>query len=180
MSGKIFNFTGLSVIILRLLSSFSMFLSPFWGFIAYVTIDFFDSYILVDYLKLSKNQYDKIDKILDFTGYIVMLIISVQNPNFLLLFCFFLLRLIGQIVYMFNDKEIDFIIFPNFFEVMFLYFVLLKIPSINTHLFWFISIFIIVYIREIWLHYFVRWYIRKYGYPALIRKLGYYRKNLWD
>ncbi len=108
------------------------------------------------------HQYSFIDKLLDLYWYLwIFIFINYKPfPLTIALNILFIIRLIGQCLYFLSKKRIFFLLFPNIFEVLFLY-ILLKIElnlitmaDFMNELFY-IEIFliiIIVLIREYIVH----------------------------
>ncbi|HRN70964.1 MAG TPA: hypothetical protein PLS49_07335 [Candidatus Woesebacteria bacterium] len=158
------------IIILRVFAALSMFFWPVLGFVFVLTIDFLDGYILKHRCGFSPEQYHRIDKPLDWFDYVVMLIIGLRIEFSSMLIIFFIFRLVGQLFYMRSKNPRYFILFPNLFEVVYLWIVVLKNYSITLT----ISIVIFRLLEELYIHEVLPNYLRKKGeYPKFMHRLGY-------
>ena len=106
-------------IILRTLSAIFIYFSHLWGFVAFVFVDWIDSQTLIYLVGLRRNEYELLDKYIDWMGYLVMLTVSFNSHFFYLLLLLSIYRLIGQVIFVFIQNEKIFLYFPNFFETMF-------------------------------------------------------------
>lgn len=138
-----------AVTIARLLIALYIFVNPLWGVILSMIADWVDSQILIHGIGITRAQYQLWDKNVDWFAYVVELTVAasygVYLPFFLLLFW----RFIGQFMFLRTHKRWMFVLFPNFFEVIFLWFILFY-P--DRPLGWLIAIVIGKQLHEIGLH----------------------------
>lgn len=161
---KKFNFWLYFIIVARVASAILIFFNHFWGLIIYFIFDWVDSQILLYGAKISRSKYEVRDKYLDWVGHTFMLVSSIGSPYIGLLSVLFVFRLIGQIVFSFTKNEKVFLFFPNFFEHMFFWFVALGAPDLQKYLGWFIVVIVLSPVREILLHLFWPYFIKKKGF----------------
>lgn len=139
-----------AVTIARLLIALYIFVNPLWGVILSMIADWVDSQILIHGIGITRAQYQLWDKNVDWFAYVVELSVAasygVYLPFFLLLFW----RFIGQFMFVRTHKRWVFVLFPNFFEVVFLWFILFY-P--NRPIGWLIAIVIGKQLHEISLHF---------------------------
>ena len=150
-------------IVMRIFSATYIYYDHFWGLIVFVFLDGIDSQFFLYLANLNRKTYEKLDKYIDWIGYMVMIFVSINSQFFIWLFLTLLFRLIGQLVFVITKNEKAFLYFPNFFEVFFFWFVSLKSPSIEIYRFWFVIVVLFVPLRELVLH--LLW-------PNLIKSLG--------
>jgi hypothetical protein len=159
-----------TIIFLRISAALSMFFWPVLGFVFVLTMDFIDGYILKHRYGFSPEQYHRIDKPLDWFDYVVMLIIGLRIEFSLLLVTFFIFRLVGQFFYMKTKNPRYFIVFPNLFEIVYLWIVILKYHSIA------LTVFVVIFrlLEELYIHEVLPNYLQKKGeYPKFMHRLGY-------
>lgn len=124
------------IILLRIIFAPLILLWPLLSIIVSFFLDLIDADFA--HYTVTRNQYQLIDKSLDFWVYIFEMVYAWYNfPDYKwLLLALFLWRLIGMIVYLVTKKRKYFIIFGNFFENIFyvLYFkvVVIDIPVTFT------------------------------------------------
>ena len=147
-------------VVLRLIFGPTIFLMPRVTALIEFIIDWVDGE-LYKRAGYAQPQYSLYDKILDYYWYIWILIYILVNnipfrSFFILLFAY---RSFGQILYLITKKEIMFLLFPNIFEIFFLYYLVVTIPGKTTPLLlapaiWIAlaSITVIVLFREYILH----------------------------
>ncbi len=158
------------IIILRVFAALSMFFWPVLGFVFVLTMDFVDGYILKHRCGFSPEPYHRIDKPLDWFDYVVMLIVGLRIEFSILLIIFFIFRLVGQFFYMKTKNPRYFIVFPNLFEIVYLWIVVLKFHSIA------LTVFIVIFrlLEELYIHDVLPNYLQKKGeYPKFMQRLGY-------
>lgn len=165
-------------IIARILAALYILVEPFWGFVAYLFFDFVDGY-LFSKPGLTTVQYMKFDRPLDWLGYLTMLVV-VSNTRF---FPFFLIllgfRLVGQIYYMKTSNVKYYILFPNFYEVFYVWFIVLYLLDGRyfivgaREVLFLILLFIFQFIRELLIHKYQHDYLKKHGQYKIALKLGF-------
>lgn len=177
--------TGIfTVIFLRIAAAILIIFNPFLGFILTLVFDFIDAYFLKHLFKMPWSEYHRLDKYVDWFTYICMFYVGVGVGYFWSLGFWLLVRFCGQVAYMYTKRTEYFILFPNFFEVAFLWLVVLKERpyfSNNTtpETTWLLFLFLIKVIQELWIHLFWPKYLKKNGYPKFLHKIGYERKIVW-
>lgn len=151
----------ISIIIIRTLAALLMFVSPLWGYIWTVVWDYLDAPLLLYVVKVSRKQYHYLDKNLDFVYFTVMLIIGFSTYAASVLVLLFLFRLIGHYLFMRTHRLVFFVLFPNFFEVLFVWSVL----GLEHMLYWqwLIVLFLLKEVHEIGLHYVWANYLTRRG-----------------
>jgi hypothetical protein len=158
------------IVLLRVSAALSMFFWPLLGFVLVLSMDFIDGYILKHRVGFSPEQYHRIDKPLDWFDYTVMLIIGLRIEFSLLLIMFFIFRLVGQVFYMRSKNPRYFILFPNLFEIVYLWIIALKNYSVA------LTVFIVIFrlLEELYIHEVLPRYLQKKGeYPKFMHRLGY-------
>jgi len=159
--------------LLRISSAIFILFNPVWGFFLTLFFDFWDGYfyeIRRDLVDMPRSTYHFFDKFQDWIGYICMWIVSYKYNVFGLLSIFFLFRLLGQVIFIYMKKQWIFVIFPNFIDASFLWFIVFKMMGINLSIYFLYLLFIISIAREISLHIYWPNRLRKYGYPLFLRK----------
>jgi hypothetical protein len=115
------------LIFLRLTTPALVFYDPFWASVLALTLDSIDGNAFCR-AGFTSSQYQRIDKFLDFYWYAFALIFLLTHPPTTLLFAlfvsFFLLRLLGEILFYVKDDRRIFLFFPNLFEPLFYVYVL--------------------------------------------------------
>jgi hypothetical protein len=175
-------------ILSRIFAAAYIYFNPLWGWILSMIFDCTDWWLLKRKpVNVNIEEYHELDKILDNFTYIVMLITGIKYGVFFILSLFFVYRLIGYYLYTKTKKVSYFVLFPNFFEMMFVWFVIFRIYGITNNMSeiqywgWFIFMLILKEGHEIFLHLFwnqkvmPKW--EKSGYPRFLRRLGYDRKR---
>lgn len=173
------------VIFVRFLTGVYILINPLAGLVSMFIADYFDAYFLKHLAKMSWVEYHRLDKYLDWTNYIFMIIVAFQYGYGSTLIGWLLFRLIGQLIFLKTRKAYIFLVFPNFFEFAFLWYVvvvgILKFDGagIPTWI-WLTSLFILKELQEIWLHFIWPRYLKKNGYPHFLNKLGYEKVIIWE
>lgn len=117
------------IVIFRTLGSFPVLVNPFWGALVVIIIDFSDL-ILMNYIDLGGvNNYQLLDKFLDFiymiTFFIVLFRFNAQAKKIgIILFSY---RIIGMILFEVFQKRWILFLFPNFFEFWIIVIALLRL-----------------------------------------------------
>lgn len=117
---KIISFLAL----LRLFIPLIIFINPIWGAITMLFLDLIDYQIIVGIYKVDRLTYEIYDKLLDYYGYLLILIYLLTNleiTNIVLQFAifYFTIRTIGELIFSLNKNEKILLIFPNIFEPYF-------------------------------------------------------------
>lgn len=147
------------VTLFRLLAALYILIEPFWGLLWTYVLDVVDARVLLHGIGLSRRQYHDWDKNVDWFAYIAELWVGAQYGVFLPLFMLLFYRFLGQFMFLRYKKTWMFIIFPNFFEVAYMWLVLfhpdrtaLTLGS-NEPWFWLYVFFLGKMVQEVWLHY---------------------------
>lgn len=174
----------LTVIVVRTLAALYILVDPFWGLIATLAFDYFDSYILLHKMNYTRVMYHMVDKPLDMVTYMVELFVAWQYGLFFPMALLFAYRSIGQIIFSYRHDTRIFIPFPNFFEVAFFWFIAMKPFQPMLHLsvrqYWEIFFLLcgVKIIHEIALHFVGPIVMRHFRYPAFLRALGYHNTGM--
>ena len=127
-----YKFLYIFVVILRIIFAPLIFVWPLLSVIVSFFLDLIDADFA--HYTITKDQYEAIDKVLDFWVYIFEMIYAWYNfSNFKwFLLALFIWRLIGMIVFYVTKNRKYFIIFENFFEnivfVIFFKIIIVNIP----------------------------------------------------
>lgn len=170
------------VLFVRVAAAVYIFINPLWGTIWTLVLDYFDSWIWVQYLKMSLHAYHVFDKKIDMLGYICMTIVSIPVgwEVFLLLVGLLLYRFVGFLIYLKVKNPLLFLLFPNMFEVAFFWFVLSGYVNVSISApgmwKWLLVLIIGKELQELWIHYPGDIGLRRFGQPVIFRLLGYNKK----
>jgi len=173
------------MIFIRLAAGLYLFVNPLWGFFWFLMADFWDAYIFKHKARMSWREYHTLDKNIDWFGYFCMFAVGVRAGYFFPLIYWLIFKLVGQIIFIKTHKTFYFIFFPNIFEMMFLWYVVL-VGQLGfdgwgkPFSFWFILSVAIKEVQEIWLHFLWPNYLRKFGYPKFLHKFGYEKEIEWE
>lgn len=149
----------IAIIVIRVSFALYMFISPIWGYLLTVIWDYLDAVVLLHIEHVSRKQYHYVDKNLDFVYFTVMLIIGFTTSARVPLLVLFLYRLIGHVLFMRTGADVYFVLFPNFFEIVFVWVVLGQVIGFSSNLdssfywSWLIVLFLAKEIHEFSLHY---------------------------
>lgn len=94
-----------------------------------IFVDEFDGYIINILTPWSRAQYQLWDKVFDFFWYVALIIYSKRIfslERFRWLVFFFWFRMAGQLLFLFVPREEVFLFFPNYFENLFIVWLLDK------------------------------------------------------
>lgn len=127
-------------------------------------------------------MYHTFDKFVDWLCYIPEMYLLWNTPYRVLGLCLLIWRCIGQIEFYLNSERSTwkFILFPNIFEVVYLWLVAAPLEHISDALdpstYWMIGgvLLGIKMAQEVWLHALWPWYLKRYGFPKCIVGLGYH------
>lgn len=154
---------------IRFLAALYILVNPLWGFIWSAIFDILDAQVLIHFLGIKRSEYHLWDKNVDWLAYITEFLVAIQYGLYLPFFLLLFWRFAGQFMYMRTEKTVYFALFPNFFEVAFLWLVVFH-PTINLFDFttphpweWLIVFCGIKILQELSLHYI--W--PKYNLPHL-------------
>lgn len=120
--------------IIRIVAGFLFFWDPLVGWLVMVILDILDGQIFMHGLGMSQAVYHYTDKIFDMIVFGFMLVVAIGAPYFWLVAVLFGYRLVGQIIYFINKNENWLLFFVNFFEVAWLWAII--IPSLVLPLNW--------------------------------------------
>lgn len=175
----------MGIIACRVLSALSMFIWPFWGLLATYFFDWIDCYVLMGMMKYSRQMYHQIDKPLDWFGYFVELLIMVRFPQYMPI-CLLLLvwRFFGQYLHQRIGRTWVFVIFANYFEIMYMWFIAAPLDGVSFGMSTstFMTIFYLLIgakiLQEMWLHMIGPWYLPRNRLPGVLhvlttRNIGY-------
>lgn len=168
----------LVVVVARTVAAVYMLVDPVWGFIVTTLFDYLDSVILLHVGGMKRTDYTTWDKYLDWVGYVFMVMIGYTHSFGWILILFFIHRLIGQILYERTKKGIFFILFPNIFEMAFVWFTLGEDVGLTQRLsglhyfagFAALSVFKMA--QELMLHFYWPNRVKTKGYPNFMRSWG--------
>lgn len=142
----------------RLLIALYIFINPLWGVLWSIVADWLDSQVLLHGIGITPPQYHIWDKNVDWFAYVVELSVASSYGLYLPFFLLLFWRFIGQFMFMHTHKRWMFVLFPNYFEVVFLWLVLFY-PQQTTDIkvtglagTWLIVLIIAKGINEIGLH----------------------------
>lgn len=171
------KYNKLSVIIFstfRLASCLWILYQPLAGFIAFTFFDFADGYLFVN-PGLSRNEYYRWDRFFDFLGYLPMLYVSSQFGFFIPMFLLIIFRSIGHLLYLRTKKLYFYILFPDFFVFVFLWIVINNIYKLSQDLSLYLLVFLIILklVQELLVHYFRPMYVKRFGQPEFLVKIGF-------
>ncbi len=135
---------------LRIGAAFYILIDPYWGFVWTLLLDWWDSGAVVLLAKMNLKEYHEWDKVLDWLGYLAMIISAYSRPEtFIFLLVLFALRTAGQIVFYLKKKRKHFVYFPNLFEFAFFW------TLISDDLVLLALLFAIKLFQEYWIHVFI-------------------------
>ncbi|MBI3342903.1 hypothetical protein HY032_01990 [Candidatus Gottesmanbacteria bacterium] len=153
-----------SVTIARLLIALFIFANPLWGLILSVIADWIDKHILMFTTGITLSQYQLWDKNVDWFAYVVELSVATTYGLYLPFFLLLFWRFIGQFMFLRTHKRWIFILFPNYFEVAFLWLVVFHQRKFTIDIstdpasFWLVVLLVAKQIHEIYLHYILPTY----------------------
>ncbi len=169
------------VVLARLVFLPVMFFKPVLAMILCMFFDCIDCNVWVHKLGMTKSQYYKVDKIIDFTTYFVALLATVYEEFFFFLLILFVYRQFGYLIQLLSKKNIVYLMFPNFFEFAFLWCFAAKYLLIEFLGTQFIAILVFVFLikilQEFWIYVFWPAYTKEHGYPKFLVNLGILRKD---
>lgn len=141
----------------RFLAYFLIYLSPVWGMVLAIFLDSWDWDYLEKY-KVSKDWYHRIDKVVDYLEYLVIIPLILGTPIASLYMIFLVWRTIGTILYFFAGMKTRlFILFPNVAEYLALAYFISETYQFGwnvTSLPWLVGLLIFKLLMELQLHYF--------------------------
>ncbi len=145
-------------------------------------MDYLDAVILVQKARYSHEQYHVLDKVIDLVWSLVMLGVGFGTPYFFVLSVLFVFRMIGFLLHMITRQPIVYVLFPNVFEFVFVWYAVIAPflggPRVERVATWQVVLTCLVFkeAQEYLLH--VWWpkklaVYRKTGWPPLQRALGW-------
>lgn len=172
------------IIVIRLFAALYILINPLWGFILATFFDYWDAYVFKNIAKMSWFEYHRLDKYLDWISYVSMLIVGSIRGYFLPLLLLLSFRFIGHMVFLKKKDTKYFVLFPNLYEIAFIWLVIIselfKFEGLGFEYgLWLLALFIVKEVQEMWLHLIWPTYLRENGYPPVLRKLGYTSKVEW-
>lgn len=163
----------------RILAAVYIFFNPLWGFILSSFFDWFDWYVLENKTRIfTVSEYQRWDKNMDWFMYTFMLLVGFKYGAFNILLIFFLFKFIGHLIYLKSRDRRVFVLFPNFLEGAFLWYIIFKLPNIQNifnfspYLSGLTILLTLEFIKELWMHIALPWYLDRYGYPGILGILG--------
>ena len=158
-------------------------IDPLWGFVATIAFDYVDALTWMHMLGMRRKLYYQIDKPMDWVSYIAMYAVAIQQGFSLVLTPFLVYRLVGQVIFMTTGKQKYFVLFPNFFEVVFFWYILGNRLGADLWSQQFLGLLagllVLKLIQEFLLYYVWPWYLHHRGYPWILRLLGQTKKVRW-
>ena len=168
---------------LRVASAIYILFNPVLGFILYLFFDFWDGYFFEQVeglVEMPRPTYQRFDKYQDWLGYLFMVLVSLNSGYFPLMLALVFYRLLGTILFFLTRKQAIFVLFPNFIEPAFLWFILFPMAGVRALPWVFILLIIVSEIREIFLHIYWPWTLKKNGFPLFLRKyFGVRKEAIW-
>lgn len=148
-----------AVTLIRFLAALYILINPLWGLIWSFVFDILDAQVLIHYLGIKRSEYHLWDKNVDWFAYITEFLVAIQYGLYLPFFLLLFWRFAGQFMFMRTEKTIYFILFPNFFEIAFLWLVLFH-PAVTPFDFtelhpwsWLVALLVGKVIHEVLLHF---------------------------
>jgi len=151
---KRFQWPIVCIVIVARIAAVSLFwlAGPLTGIFSYIFFDWLDGPLYKHLVHLPSEVAQRIDKSLDLWAYVFAMWYAYTTRVWFypILLVFFVLRLIGQILFLVTEKRIYLIIFPNLFEVCFILFYLLDRygihdwSAITNHLILFVPLFAVL------------------------------------
>lgn len=149
-----FNKYVIFVTFMRLTGYVYIFFNPILGIFLSMFLDVLDWFIL-SFGRIKREDYDRIDKPLDYIQYLFLIPILFNTPIFNFYIFLLLYRTFGYIFVRLTKNEKLFIFFPNFAEYYALAYLLINEYDINLSLYsfeLFISLFLLKIFQEYWIH----------------------------
>lgn len=169
--------------LIRIASAVLIIFNPVWGFFLTIFFDYWDGYfyeMLPNLVEMPRPTYQEYDKVQDWIGYVCMWIAGAKYGFFVILSLLLAFRLVGQIAYTVVKRQFVFVFFANFFEAVFLWYIVFPLMHINLPYFWFYVLLVIYELREIFLHIYWPWTLKRNGFPKFLQVyLGARKKVLW-
>ncbi len=122
------------VIIFRILSACAILIHPWWGTLFYWICDSRDNYILTKFVGYTNGMYHQLDKQLDLVGLFCMYVVGYSRGFGVVLGWLLIYRLFGYFLYLKTCNRLIFVLFPNMFEMVFVWYVVL--PSAGVSPYW--------------------------------------------
>ncbi len=173
-----------TVFFVRIFVPMYIIIDPLTGFVLTCLADYFDAFFIKHQQGYTWHEYHTIDKALDWVSYIIMFVSGAIYGVAEKLLFWMVFRLIGQIIVSSSKKTWFFILFPNVYEFIFFWYVIVggqlgfEISAVPTWI-WMSVIILLKEIQEIWIHYYWPNRVLKYGYPRFLHPLGYQKKPGW-
>lgn len=114
----------IGVTLIRFLAAVYILINPLWGLIVSILFDVLDYHVLYRSIHMTNEQYHFWDKNADWLAYATELWVGAQYGAFLPLFLLLFYRFMGQFMFVRHHQRIYFILFPNFYENVFLWVIL--------------------------------------------------------
>jgi hypothetical protein len=161
-----------SVLVVRLIASFLFFFNNLVAFLIFLFLDVLDEQIWSRTSDFKDSKYQILDKYVDIPPCLAMLLSSYNNYYFMPMLFLSVFRLLGVFIFLATRKEKLLVFFPNFFESVWIWAVLLPEVFPKIHFYKTADITILVFlfvlklIQELIIHF----------YGAYI--FSYFRKRL--
>lgn len=131
MSTAFYNWAYKALVVIRVFAPITIFWWPVWSTAGNFWLDLIDGGAACRGV-MKADQYQRIDKILDWWWFVFVLVFVYMHMNqyFLVMFALFVYRTMGEILFLKTAKRYWMLVFPNFFE--FTFFVLIFGFKLNT------------------------------------------------
>ncbi len=147
----------------RFLGYFAIYISPFWGMVLAIYLDTWDWDYLQKY-KVSKLWYHRIDKVVDYIEYLMIIPLVIGTPIAAYYLLFLAWRTVGMILYFYFEVNPKlFVLYPNMSEYIALIYFFAQTFNLSwdiTKWQWIVGLLIFKIIIELELHVF------KFGLPV--------------
>jgi len=131
---KVFKILAPISTILRIIAPLFIFTYPIYVTLAAILLDWFDGEFYYQW-KIKRIIYNYFDKSLDLYWYSITLAYAYFNlPYFHLFLGLYLLRFTGHIIFYLSKSDKAFIYFPNIFEFVFIYILVINRVGLNSRL----------------------------------------------
>jgi hypothetical protein len=174
----------IGVVSARIIGALSMVWFPWWGLLVSYFFDWIDCWFLMQKVGYSRHRYHLVDKWLDWVCYAVEYVVAVRAGMFGLFTILLVWRFAGQLAFAKTRETRYFLITPNVFEIAYMWLVAGPAEHVTDGLSavvyweWFAVLVVGKMIQELWLHLFWPWYLKHYGFPPLLRPLGYHNVGI--
>jgi hypothetical protein len=112
------------VTVVRFLSAVYILYAPYPGLLLSILLDILDAQVLIHIARIKRSQYHVWDKNVDWLCYITELWVASMYGLFLPFFLLLFYRFVGQYMYMKFKNTLFFVLYPNLYEIAFLWLVM--------------------------------------------------------